>query len=229
MLPRFFSLICIVTILSVFWGCNDDPDSVGSPTQPGGDFGTIRVDTFYATGHSSLKSLMYTSTANRFMIGKYRSYQAWTCLKFYGWPDTMIGKTITSAAIRLKSVYHFGQPMSALPINVYRARANWGNDSLTYDSLNLNTVAQPLYNYYYDVNTRYATTVQAGDTDWVTIDIPDTTMLREWFSTNTDTLNLNNGLVIKPDPSFSNAIRGFYSSSRFRYFLSAYTLCQLRE
>ena len=36
-------------------------------------------------------------------------------------------------------------------------------------------------------------------------------MLREWFSTNSDTLHLNDGIIFSPDPSVSNVIRGFYS------------------
>jgi hypothetical protein len=147
------------------------------------------------------------------MLGKYQSYQAWACLQFAGWPDSMMtGITITSGTIRLKSVYHFGASMSVLPFNAYRARASWAGDSLTYDSLSLNTVGQTPYNYYYDINTKFSSTIQAGDTDWVTINIPDTTMLREWFSTNTDTLQLNDGIILSPDPSSSNVIRGFYSN-----------------
>jgi hypothetical protein len=193
-------------------GCNDAPDSVGGPTQPLADYGITRVDTFYATGHSSLPNRLFTSTIDRFMLGKYQTYQAWACLKFGSWPDSMMtGKIITSATIRLKSVYHFGKSMSVLPFDAYRARASWAGDSLTYDSLNLNTVGQPPYNYYYDISTKYSSTIQAGDTDWVTIDIPDTTMLREWFSTNSDTMHLNDGIILRPEPSFSNVIRGFYS------------------
>jgi hypothetical protein len=198
-------------MLCLCFGCNDAPDSVGGPTQPTGDFGTVLVDTFYATGHSSLPNLLYTSAIDRFMLGKYQTYQAWACLKFGSWPDSMIGVTITSGTIRLKSVYHFGESMSVLPINMYRARASLAGDSLTYDSLSLNTVAQSPYNYYYDISSKHSSTIQAGDTDWVTIDIPDTTMLREWFSTNSDTLHLNDGIILSPDQSFSNAIRGFYS------------------
>jgi hypothetical protein len=212
-LPRIFLFLFTVIIAFISFGCNDDPDTVGARMLTSGDFGSIQVDTFYATGHSSLNNSLYTSSYGRFMIGKYQSYQAWACLLFAGWPDTMIGVTITSGTIRLKSTYHFGQSMSVLPINMYRARAALTGDSLTFDSLRLNTVAQPPYNYYYDVNTKYSSTIQAGDTDWVTIDIPDTTMLREWFSTNLDSLHLNDGLVLCPDPSLSNVIRGFYSYS----------------
>jgi hypothetical protein len=208
---RFFPLFCIGTMLCLSFGCNDAPDSVGAATQPVGYLGTVQVDTFYATGHSSLPNLLYTSTIDRFMLGKYQTCQAWACLKFSSWPDSMIGVTITSGTILLKSVYHFGQSMSVLPFNAYRARASWAGDSLTYDSLSLNTVAQAPYNYYYDIGTKYSSTIQAGDTDWVTIEIPDTSMLRDWFSTNSDTMHLNDGIILSPDPSSSNVIRGFYS------------------
>ncbi|MGA3286489.1 MAG: hypothetical protein ABSD46_03590 [Bacteroidota bacterium] len=210
-LPRLFLLFCTGTMLCLSSGCNDAPDSVGGPTQPKEDYGVIRDTTFYATGHSSLPNRLYTSTIDRFMLGKYQTYQAWACLKFGSWPDSMIGATITSATIRLKSVYHFGESMSVLHFDAYRARASWAGDSLTYDSLSLNTVGQSPYNYYYDVNTKHSSTIQAGDTDWVTIDIPDTSMLREWFSTNSDTMHLNDGIILSPNPSFSNVIRGFYS------------------
>jgi hypothetical protein len=209
--PRFFFLFCTGTMLCLSFGCNDAPDSVGATTQPVGYLGALQVDTFYATGHSSLPNRLYTSSIDRFMLGKYQTYQAWACLKFGSWPDSMIGVTITSATIRLKSVYHFGKSMSVLPFDAYRARASWAGDSLTYDSLSLNTVGQSPYNCYYDISTKYSSTIQAGDTDWVTIDIPDTTMLREWFSTNSDTMQLNDGIILSPDPSFSNVIRGFYS------------------
>jgi hypothetical protein len=199
-------------MLCLSFGCNDAPDPVGVSTQPVGYLSTVKVDTFYATGHSSLPKRLFTSSIDRFMLGKYQTYQAWACLKFASWPDSMVGATITSGTIRLKSVYHFGESMSGLHINAYRARASWAGDSLTYDSLSLNTVGQSPYNCYYDISTKYSSTIKAGDTDWVTIDIPDTTMLREWFSTNSDTMHWNDGIILSPDPSFSNVIRGFYSN-----------------
>ncbi|MBN1396877.1 MAG: hypothetical protein JXA06_02490 [Bacteroidetes bacterium] len=208
-LPRLLPPFCMAVILFLFYGCNDGPDSVGAGTQPSGDFGVIQVDTLYATGHSSLKTHLYSSTSKIFMLGKYKSYEAWACLGFATWPDSMIGVTVTGATIRLRSAYHFGRPMSSLPVNIYRARANWSGTTLTFDSLYLNSAPQSVYGYYYDINSGHSATIQAGDTDWVTISIQDTSMLREWFSTNTDTLELNSGLVIRPDPS--NAIRGFYT------------------
>ena len=39
-------------------------------------------------------------------------------------------------------------------------------------------------------------------------------MLRDWYSLGTtglDTLHYNDGIILSPDPSFSNVIRGFYS------------------
>jgi len=164
------------------------------------DYGVIRDTTFYATGHASLPNRLITSSTDRFMLGKYQTYQAWACMKF-SCPDSMVkySATITSGYIILKSVYHFGRPMSVLPFEMYRARASWANDLLTYDSLQLNTIAQSPYNYYYDISTQYSSTIQAGDTDWVRIDIPDITMLREWHSigtTGSDTLHYNDGLSL---------------------------------
>ena len=197
-------------------GCNDAPDPIGVSTQPKWDYGVIRDTTFYATGHASLPNRLITSSTDRFMLGKYQTYQAWACMKF-SCPDSMVkySATITSGYIILKSVYHFGRPMSVLPFEMYRARASWANDLLTYDSLQLNTIAQSPYNYYYDISTQYSSTIQAGDTDWVRIDIPDITMLREWHSigtTGSDTLHYNDGIILSPDPSSSDVIRGFYSS-----------------
>jgi len=46
-------------------------------------------------------------------------------------------------------------------------------------------------------------------TDAITISNLDTTMLRKWFSTNTDTTDLNDGIVLRP--TNSNIYQGFYS------------------
>jgi hypothetical protein len=45
----------------------------------------------------------------------------------------------------------------------------------------------------------------------LTINIPDVPMVRDWFSTNTDTMHHNDGLIFRP--TNSNIIKGFYSFS----------------
>jgi hypothetical protein len=191
-------------------GCNDTPNSVGQGSQNNEDYGVVHIDTFYATGHSSISNLLYTSSIDRFMVGKYKTYQAWACLKFYDWPDSLLGAKITSATIQLKGVYHFGDSLAPLSFDVYRAMSNlFQSDSLTYDSLNLNSVNNIRGVYYNGSPISIQTVIPVGDTESVTIKILDTTMLREWFSTNTDTTDLNDGLVFRP--TNSNIIKGFYS------------------
>jgi hypothetical protein len=191
-------------------GCNDTPNSIGKGSLPPQDYGVVHVDTFYATDHSSLPNQIFTSSIDRFMLGNYKTYQAWACLKFYGWPDSMIGVTITSATIQLKGVYHFGDSLAPLSFNVYRAMSNlFLSDSLTYDSLKLNSVNSVNGVYYNNPAVPIQTTMTVGDTMPITIKILDTSMLRQWFSTNTDTMNLNDGLILRP--TNLNIIKGFYS------------------
>jgi hypothetical protein len=185
-------------------GCNDAPDPVGASTQPSGDYGIVHDTTFYATSHSSKRNLLYTSSIDRFMLGKYQTYQAWACLKFSRWPDSLFGATITSAKIQLRPFYDFGSDTTLpLSIDVYRAKANLQSDSLAFDSLNING------SYYYtNIPINLPLTIQSGDT-LCSISI-DTAVVREWFISNTDTTDRNDGLVLKPT-GVSNIIKGFYS------------------
>jgi hypothetical protein len=141
------------------------------------------------------------------MLGKYQAsqnqtYEAWTCLKFYNWPDSLLRATITNATIHLKPFYHFGDSTSSLSINVFRAKASLQGDSLTFDSLNLNG------NHYYDgtlINT--PVTIQASDT-LCSINL-DTSVVRAWFISNTDTTDRDDGLILRP--ANANVVKGFYS------------------
>jgi hypothetical protein len=207
---RFIFFFGIASMLFLLSGCNDTPNSVGKGSLNNGDNGVVMVDTFYATDHSSIATLIYTSAIDRFMIGKYKTYQAWTCLKFYSWPDSLIGVKIISATIQLKGVSHFGDSLASLSLNAYRGMSNlFATDSLTYDSLTRNSVNSANGVYYNSSPLSLQTFIPAGDTQSITIKILDTSMVREWFSTNIDTVNLNDGLVLRP--TNSNIIKGFYS------------------
>jgi hypothetical protein len=210
---RFILLFGITSMLFLINGCNDTPNSIGNGSlNKKVDYGTVVIDTFYATDHATVPNLISTVSADRFMLGQYKTYQAWTCLKFYSWPDSLIGARIIGATIQLKGVYHFGDSLAPLTFNVYRAKSNlFLSDSLTYDSLTLNSVNSAngiYYNSNNPIQVSYST-APFGDTDAIAINILDTTMLREWFSTNTDTTDLNDGLVFRP--TNSNIIKGFYS------------------
>jgi hypothetical protein len=195
---------CIILTILQLTGCVDDPNPVGASSFPKSDFSSVRVDTFYATGYSSLQNLLYTSNIDRFMIGKFRTYEAWTCLKFYQWPDTLLGASITGATIKLRPVYSFGDPSSSFSFDVDSAKAYLFGDSLSFDSLKNNAI------YYYSNSPANAPfTIQPSDTI-CTIDI-DTTMVRKWFITNNDTMHFNDGIVLIPANSYLNVIKGFYS------------------
>jgi hypothetical protein len=129
---RFFLLSSIGTLLCLFSGCNDAPDATGGGAQPLADHGMIQATTLYATGHSTEKNLIYTSFIDRFMVGKFGTDQAWACLKFSSWPDSLIGGKIvriTSATIQLRSFYHFGDDsISQIAFKLYRATTNVHRD-----------------------------------------------------------------------------------------------------
>ena len=190
-------------------GCNDTPNSVGVVTLNPADYGVVHVDTIYATANSFDTTLISTTSIDRFMLGKYKTYQAWACIEFYNWPDSLVGVTITSATIQLKGVSHFGDSLAPLSFNAYRGMSNLFSGSLTYDSLNLNTVNSVNGVYFNNSAVPIQTVIPVGDTMSISIKILDTTMLRQWFSTNVDTMDLNDGLMLRP--TNSNIIKGFYS------------------
>jgi len=184
-------------------GCNDAPDSVGGPTLSKEDYGTVQIKPINTIVEQPTQTtLLFTGSIDRMMLGKYQAtqnqtYEAWTCLKFYNWPDSLLGVAIRSAQIRLKPFYNFGDSLSSFFVNVYRAKASILRDSITFDSLNLNG------NYYYDSN--HPMTIQANDS---LINL-DAAVVSEWFISNTDTTNRNDGVLLRP--MNGNVIKGFYS------------------
>lgn len=192
--------------LFAFSGCTDPPNPVGSKIPFAGDYSSFQIDTLYATALPSFHDIVNTNGSDRIMLGKYQTYESWICLKFYLWPDTLIGATITRATLEMKASYHFGTDTNAaLPFSIYRATADWRGNTFSFDSL------QQRPGDYYD-GTPIGTQTLTGfsDTDWVDIDIPDTALVRTWFTTNNDTLHLNDGLILRPTTNM-NIIKGFGS------------------
>jgi hypothetical protein len=206
--PASFAAILFFVASTVLFvsGCTEPPDPVGINAIPQSDFSSFEIDTIYGTALPSIYNIVNTLGSDRILLGKYRTYESWICIKFYYWPDSLVGATITSAAIQLKASYHFGtDTTAALPFSLYRAISSWTGSTFNLDSL------QQRPGDYYDPNPIGTQTLQSSsDTDWVNIDIPDTALVRTWFSTNVDTLNLNNGLILRPTANM-NIIRGFNS------------------
>ena len=208
---RLFLLLSIELALFAYYGCNEAPDQIGKNTQPPSDFGIVRVDTFYATAHTSiLNPYVYSSSIDRFMIGNAQLdihgntllNKAWGCLKFSGWPDSLRTVTITNAEIKLRPFYNFGSDTTrALSLDVFRAIRSVQNDSLTFDSLDRNG------NFYFD-NFRINSFTQINPGDTICSIPLNTSVIRDWFISYPDT---NQGVVIQPSSTSPNIIKGFYS------------------
>ena len=205
---RFSIIIYIILSIGLVSGCIDEPNPVGSSILAEEDIANARVDTLIATSHSSLYNLIYTQGVSKIMLGKYQTYQAWMCIKFSGWPDSLVGQiaSVESVKIQLRMSYHFSDPgdsTALLSFSIHRAASSWTGDSLTLDSLLQNP------SYYYDNNLITTTSVVGlGDTDIVEFEIPDTALIRTWSTSNTDTIHANEGLILCP--TNSNVIKGFY-------------------
>jgi hypothetical protein len=192
-------------MLLIFTGCNDKPDPVGHSALTSKDLQPVHVDTIYATQHNSTKYFQNTSEIDRIMLGINTSsngwkYKAWSCIRFFSWPDTLLGVRIDSAYIQLKSNYVFGDSTSPLTFSVYSALQNWTGDSLSYDSIKSAGI------YY---NTTMTMSHSTNSDGWLTMNIRDTAVIRSWFVSNSDT---NKGVIIGPTESGNiNFIRGFVS------------------
>lgn len=204
-IQRFSIIIFIILSIGLVSGCVDEPNPVGSSILAEEDIANVRVDTLIATSHSSLYNLINTQGVSKIMLGKYQTYQAWMCIKFSGWPDSLVGQiaSVESVKIQMRTTYHFGDSTALLSFSIHRAASSWIGDSLTLDSLLQNP------SYYYDNNLITTTSVVGlGDTDIVEFDIPDTALVRTWFTSNTDTIHANEGLILRP--TNSSVIKGFY-------------------
>jgi hypothetical protein len=206
--PSFFLILCFGIILCISSGCNDAPNPVGAAITPAEDYGVFHVDTFYAQViQPTQPNLLFTRSIDRVMLGRYQAnqgqtYEAWTCLKFYTWPDSLLGVKITGATLQLTSFYRFGDTTADLSFSAYRAIASTQGDSLTFDSLNLMSSS-------YFSSTPISNPARVLPTDSLCSLVLDTAVVREWLISNIDTTHRNDGIILRP--ANSNVIKGFYS------------------
>ncbi len=188
-------ILLAVALLTMFLGgCAEDPNPVGASLLPRSDFPVLHRDTLYALNHRSTKSFVVTNFSDMMLVGNYQTYQAWAALKFYSFPDTMIGATITSASIQLRASYRTGDS-SSFSFDVRRATGYVLRDSLTLDSLLLRPgdymATSPIVSL---------SSLAPMDTGVITINlaIADTSMLNRWFSSNADSISGNDGIILQP-------------------------------
>jgi hypothetical protein len=202
---RFTFFFCVSILLALVSGCDDPPNAVGDGVLKADDFSPIRIDTFYATTHHSQKELLYSYGLDRTMVGRHSasnqwSYEAWACLKFSDWPDSLLGVIIDTAKIQMKMIAGLGDQTLPISFSVHKALQSWGGDSLSYDSLKNPDI-------YYNSTPLLAPFHE--DTGWVTIEMTDTGMVRAWMISNTDSTHVNDGLILRP--TSTNGIKGLYS------------------
>jgi len=207
--PHIASLFLLL-LTTLIIGCVDSPTSVGEKVLPPGDYPISRIDTFYATDHNSKYSPINSGLSDQIMIGKFQYYEAWACIKFTDLPQELIDATITNAIIKLSPSYTFGDSTSQPSFEAYRLKIKW--DSLSEDLLQKNLLQQNSSIYYEPVPLSIQISY-TGDT--LSIQINDTSMLREWFSASADSLSLNEGIILKPKSG--NVIKGFYSFANSSY------------
>lgn len=160
----------------------------------------IKIDTLYASSHSTVTTRVYTSSADRILLGKYPGYDAMAIVKFTGLPVTALDTvTITDARVELRAVYHFGDSLAPLAFTAYQAIA--ALDTVSYDSL----TTQP--GSYYSL-TSYSVVPPTIVDDTSTIRCPlDTALVHSWF-TATGSLS-NFGVVLKA--TNVSTVKGFGS------------------
>ncbi len=195
-------------------GCANDPNPVGLGILPKTDSPLITTDTLYATAHATSRALIltmhgdgrvYSWIADRLMVGKTQNIEANAFMMFSSIPDTLIGASITSATVQLKSVYSFGDPLAPVAFTAYRALASWRGDSLSYDSL-----TQRPSDYYSPIPVSQTISQSVLDTTSLQFSI-DTAMVRQWFSVAIDSGNINQGIILRP--SNGAVIKGFASDN----------------
>jgi hypothetical protein len=204
-LLHFFRKYIIVVLLSSFFiisfGCVEEANPVGAKLIPPKDAQVLKVDTLYATSHYTQYFPSNNSGIDRFFIGNYGSITSWGLLRFSLInADTIFGRPILSANVRLKVMSHQGDSLAELSFVPYRLLSPFGGDSLTYDSLQANP------SFYYDPTPigKIFSRSHIDDADYINFSI-DTAVVRSWY--NNDTTNY--GMLLLP--TNTNVIKGFFS------------------
>ena len=201
---RFGLLFSIGLLIWSLIGCNDTPNPVGVNVLSQEDFSPVRIDTFYASFRPSAQWDISTQYLDRFMLGINTTtdkweYKSWAFLKFYQWPDSLLGDTIVSAKIHFKVLSSLGA--SPLNFSGFYATKSWLADSLTFSDLTTPGI-------YYS-NTNPIVQAPVRDTSgWVTL-ILDADTASTWFRSNTDTTDMNDGIVLQPKST--DLMESYYS------------------
>jgi hypothetical protein len=193
------TLVCLV-VASLVTGCSDEPtanNSVGTQLIPGNVLS--RTITLGAVGGASfIHSTAMDGRTNLVGQSQRLGYKAYTMLRFLYMPNRD-SVQVLSAKLELRGVSWFGDSIGQLGLDAYVINRNWGQTTLTADSLtNLwSTSSSALAATYLGTVT--------SDTEWVSLNLSPS-VVRNWLD---DTLSASNyGIVLVPTAQ-CNVVRGF--------------------
>ncbi len=196
------ALIIAGACAGVLPSCSEDPTEDNSlvASLP---FTGFRTQDTILTAMSSRSERLPTGMDGVFnLIGQFENYRAYTAIQVYpsAFParDTIL---VLSATLRLRAATWYGSANAPFAFTVHRIIHSWTSYTLTWDSVQTGFY-EPLPRGQFSVTS-------APDSFDIVVDL-DTSMVREWFATSSSTTNTKYGIVLVPDPSTTNCVRGVY-------------------
>ena len=201
-LRSVFSASVVTTFMFMLAGCADDPSSVGSFLLPRSDL--VGVDSVIIISGETYgeKAVPFSFTAIRstLAVGKSESFEAWTFLRFSGFPDSLNNAAIQTAEVGLRTTYHLGDSLGTVSFSVHKTIFDWNRETFVFDSLTNPGI--------FDPSGSNQNLGSLGDGESVLFPL-DTAIVREWIRSVSDTTYKNFGVVLQP--TNSTVIKGFRS------------------
>jgi hypothetical protein len=200
-IKAFLAPLTAMAFLTALSGCAEDPNPVGSRLLPSSDFLALDTTSTLAIASWSAKAIPSHSFTGRLLVGAHNAMEAWSVLRFADLPDSLKGIRYLSAHLFLRSNYHFGDSLGAFSLAAHQVLRLWGQDSLTIDSVR---------SAGFHHTTPMSITSFGSVHDTATIRVPlDTSVVKRWIETVTDTVTTNFGILLRP--TNTSVIKGFAS------------------
>ncbi len=192
----------LATFLSIifFFGCSQDPSSVGKNLISNTDKLETKSLTIISQKSSSYP-ITSSNNSGTLMIGRSNDVTAEMLLQFGYFPvDTAIANSIISVKIKMFPNYSFKDTTGTLSFSIHRMSVTWNEYTFTADSLTA-----------YDINPIDVPSIAINSRDSL-IEFPlNNSIVSNWLKGGT-----NNGIILVPKQS-SNIILGVtsYTNSTF--------------
>jgi hypothetical protein len=191
------------TCSGVFLSCSQDPSEANSLVASLPFTGFTTRDTVLTASTSKFERIYAAMEGNLNLVGRNGTYEAYSILQFY--PSTFpIRDTISvlSATLTVRFVTWYGTAGALLEFTVYRVTRGWSSSTVKWDSVQTG---------FYESTPRGTFNISAAPDSFDAVIPLDTAMVREWFSSNTSTTESKYGLILVPNTTTQNSVRGMYS------------------